>query len=398
MRKTLVLSAAVTALLLPNCSTSQKVPLPKLDRALKSELVTWLDANALPPEEYVISKFRNHDIVFLGENHRIRHDPVLVQNLIPLLYRAGVRNLGIEFATAASQREIDSLLTGPVYDPGLAGKIFWDAWPWWGYQEYIDILRAAWRLNSTLPGDSPRFRVVGLNARMYWRHMWSQEDRNDPEIRKMIFPDGPSDQVMAETIRREILAHGEKALVYCGHNHAYTRYQQPNYDVEQGVLKGLTSDRTGNLIYKEIGDRAFLIILHSPWPSATGYDDPEVYPADGVIDAVFAGLPPEKRRAGFDVINSPFGRLPAATSYWSHATDDFRLDMYCDGWIYQKPLSQYEGVTVVPGWFNEGNRLQAIEQLANPDPRVKNRDRTVESLTEALASDTDLTRRFARFH
>lgn len=397
MRKTLVLSAAITALLLSTCSNTQKAPLPKLDSALRSELVTWLDANALPPEEYVISKFGNHDIVFLGEYHRIRHDPLLVQSLVPLLYRAGVRNLGIEFATAASQHDIDSLLAAPVYDEGLAGKIFWDAWPWWGYQEYIDILRAAWQLNRTLREDAPRFRVVGLNARMNWSHVWSEDDRNDPEIRKTIFPDGTSDDVMAETIRREILAKGEKALVYSGHNHAYTRYQQPNYDVGKGVLKSLSSDRMGNLIYREIGDRAFLIILHAAWPSATGYDDPEVYPADGVIDAVFAGLPPEKRRVGFDVSNSPFGRLPAVTSYWSHATDNFRLDMYCDGWIYQKPLSQYEGVTVVPGWFNDGNRLQAIEQLANPDPRVKNRDRTVESLTEMLASDADFTRRFARF-
>jgi len=60
------------------------------------------------------------------------------------------------------------------------------------------------------------------------------------------------------------------------------------------------------------------------------------------------------------------------------------------------PLSQYEGVHVVEGWFNEQNRLSAIAQIANPDPRVKNRDRTVQDLSAALAEDTDFQRRFAR--
>jgi hypothetical protein len=33
------------------------------------------------PEEYLISKFKDHDIVFLGEWHRISHDPELIRRL-----------------------------------------------------------------------------------------------------------------------------------------------------------------------------------------------------------------------------------------------------------------------------------------------------------------------------
>ncbi len=127
------------------------------------------------------------------------------------------------------------------------------------------------------------------------------------------------------------------------------------------------------------------------------YSAPSTYPAGGVIDALFAKMPPEKRRAGFDVKGSPFGSLPADSSLWGHAYPDFRLDMFCDGWIFQKPFSEYEGVTVVPGWFNEENRLEAIAQLVNMDPRVKSRDRTVEYLTAGMTKDTQIPRLLARF-
>jgi hypothetical protein len=154
----------------------------------------------------------------------------------------------------------------------------------------------------------------------------------------------------------------------------------------------------GNRVYREIGDRAFAIYLHAPWPAAAGYQAPGVYPADGVIDAVFATLPPGERRVGFDVVDSPFGDLPAASSYWGHANPDFRLRDYCDGWIFQRPLSAYEGVHVIDGWFTADNRLAAIGQIANPDPRVKDTTKTVADLEASLASDTDFARRFARFH
>lgn len=52
---------------------------------IKNEsLVTYLKTDWLSPEDYVISKFKDHDYVFIGEYHRIRHDVMLISNLIPL--------------------------------------------------------------------------------------------------------------------------------------------------------------------------------------------------------------------------------------------------------------------------------------------------------------------------
>ena len=384
-------------LTLAGCS-SEKTSLPTLEPGQRAELQAWLQEHGASPEDYIASKFLDHDIVFLGEYHRIRHDPLLVQNLIPVLYRNGIYNLGLEFLRARDQADLDHLLAAGHYDQALANRLFWRQWPFWGYQEYVDILGAAWSFNRGLPVGARPFRVVGLNARTDFSHVWTSEDRRNPEVMKKVFPDGDGDAFMAESIRREILAKGEKALIYSGINHAYTRFHQPVVNEATDELVGLVSTRAGNRIEAEIGKRCYTIFLHSPWPAASGYGAPEVYPADGVIDAFFATKSPKERRVGFDVRGSPFGQLPVKTGLWSRAAKDFRLEMFCDGWIYQMPLSEYEGVTVIPGWFNEANRLEAIAQSANPDPRVKNQERSVQELMASLAFDTDFKRRFAHFH
>jgi hypothetical protein len=93
-----------------SCSPS-KEPLPSLDLDLKAKLTQYIIEHHKTPEEYVVGKFTTHDIVFLGEYHRIKHDVELVHNLIPLLYENGVYNLGIEFANYIDQADIDRLIT-----------------------------------------------------------------------------------------------------------------------------------------------------------------------------------------------------------------------------------------------------------------------------------------------
>ncbi len=381
--------------LFPPACSAERLPLPRLAYAQERQLRAWLKEHGKSPEEYVVSKFEDHDVVFLGEYHRIRHDPLLVQGLIPALHAHGVCSLGLEFALARDQSLIDSLLAAPAYDEQLANRVFWNQWPWWGYQEYVDILRAAWRLNRSLPPGAPSFRVLGLNAMGDWSRVWSKEDQRNPEIAKTIRPEGGSDSVMAATILSEIVGKHEKGLVYSGIFHAFTCFHQP-YPGGPGQAVRFNSSRMGNRVHDVIGNRCCTIYLHAPWVGAGGYDDPYVYPADGAIDALFAGMPPAERRVGFDTAGSPFGKLSGAASYWGRSIPGFHVEEFCDGWIYQMPLSQYEGVHVVGGWFDEQNRLAAIAQIANPDPRVKNRNRTVQDLTAALAEDTDFGRRFAQ--
>ncbi|UCG50766.1 MAG: hypothetical protein JSW58_11215 [Candidatus Latescibacterota bacterium] len=397
MRSCLLILATVSVLT-SSVLADDKVPLPPLEPEVENKLNSWLNKHSSTPEEYIVAKFANRDIVFIGEFHRIRHDPILVQNVIPLLYENGIYNLGLEFICARDQASVDSLLSASSYNQAEANRVFWNGWPFWGYQEYVDILKAAWLLNHQLPEGSRLFRVIGLDAFSDWSGVWKPEDKQAPDFREQVYPEGDRDEMMANVIKREILANGGKALIYSGSNHAFTRFQYAAVDAITGEIIERRSKRMGHRIYREIADRCFFIFLHAPWDAAIGSPDRLVYPADGVIDALFQNRLPEERRCGFDVVGSPFGRLPGKTSYWSHSSEKFNLEMFCDGWIYQMPISEYEGVIVIPDWFNEANHEEAIAQIMNPDPRVKNRDRSVEDLVKILSRSADIKRRFAKFH
>ena len=144
-------------------------------------------------------------------------------------------------------------------------------------------------------------------------------------------------------------------------------------------------------MFTRIGDRSFNIFLHAPWPSAEGYEK-EVLAADGYFDALIASMPEKLRRAGVDVKGSPFEKPQGVTSYWQHGYKRFNLGTYRDGYIIQKPLKEYEGVTVIPGFINEDNRVAAIAQNANPASRDKSR--SAESVMSSMESDTEIQRIF----
>lgn len=357
-----------------------------------ASLETYLTDHYQSPHDYIVSKFAAHDVVFIGERHRLRHDVALVRELIPQLHETGVYCLGTEFARHVDQPLIDSLITGATYDEQLARKIQFNQWPWWGFQDYIDIYRAAWEVNRTRPEGTPVFRVVGLNARSDWSHVRAVEDRENSEVMAKVWPDGDGDAYMAEVVKREFFDANQKALVYCGCNHAYTRYHQPVYDFEHDELVRLNYGRVGNRVFEEYGERCFNICLHAPWPSTEGYGK-SVLPADGLIDSLIARLPDSLECAGFDVVGTPFGELTGRTSLWQYGYPEFTLADYCDGYIIQGPVTEYQGVAVAAGFINERNRLAAILQSANPT--TKDTSRTVADCMASLANDTEIQRIFS---
>jgi len=150
---------------IPNCSNSAEGATPETRSLHSSPSSSHGGRKRLPPQEYVISKFRNHDIVFLGEN--IASATILSSCRTDTASSARVCATSASSSPPPPAAEIDSLLTGPIYDPGLAGKIFWDAWPCGGTRS-TSISSGGMAAQQHPPWDSPRFRVVALNARMHW--------------------------------------------------------------------------------------------------------------------------------------------------------------------------------------------------------------------------------------
>jgi len=350
--------------------------LGETDAPVAEQLKSYIQSHHMTPEDYVVSKFQDHDIVFLGEYHRIKHDPELVQALIPRLYKAGVFNLGLEFGASTDQAEVDRMLNGAVYDEGVARKSLFHMLPMWGYKEYEDIYRAAWQLNHSLPAAAPRFRIVNLNT-------------NFPEQKKV-----DDDAYMAKIILDEFVSRKQKALVYCGMHHAFTRYHQPKYDFEKGKLLGLNEQRTGNLVYKVIGNRAMTISLHFPWISSKGWDAPAVRPVNGVIDEIMSQS--NDTRVGFDVVGTPFESLPATDTYYALGYPNFKLADFTDGYIYQTPFREYQGVTVDPQFITRDNFKEALTFFA--DPEIEKKLTSPEVFLKAIRDDADIQERVKHLH
>jgi len=372
-------------------SVARKLPLPVLDDKLRNELLGYLKQNYRTPEDYVLSKFKDHQIVFIGELHRVKHNPELIQRLIPRLYQAGIYNLGIEFGTYRDQSKVDKLINAPVYDEQAVRDIMFDWYIPWGFKEYMDIYRAAWEVNHKLPKEAPHFRVVNLNATMDWSFVKTAADRSNPEVMKKVWPEGESDPFMAGVILKEFGDKGQKALIYSGMHHAFTRYKEAI--VDHGKVIGFGEGRMGNLVYKKLGDRVFTICLHYPWPDSNWQD--WVYPADGVIDALLYNEP-GLRPVGFDLAGTPFGELGGKGSGYEKGYQPFSLKLFADGYIYTKPISQYQGVTADEKFITTSNFNRAVEQLDDPEDRAGMTN--INTMIEHIKEDAqELPHRCARF-
>jgi hypothetical protein len=364
-----------------------KKPLKDVRPDQKRVLVDYLKTHWTTPEEYVVEKFRDHDIVFVGEMHRIKHDPVLIQNLIPRLYKAGVRNLGIEFTCYEDQEKADRLVTGERYDAELARWLFRRYFSTWGYVEYMDIYRRAWELNRSLPADAPKFRVVNLMYRPAWNE-W--QDESDDKQRGRVWHKGNPDEFMAQVILSEFVQKAQKALIYSGSHHAFTRYLQPVYDFEKKKFYRFEDTRMGNVVYRKIPTKVFNIFLHSPWVTRESSDEHN-YPVGGVIDRVMREF--KNKSVGFDVKHSPFGDLRDPDTYYSVGYEDFKLGTFCDGYIYQRPFSEYEGCTVDPNYVTQENLQEAIQEAGGP--RARKLLKLPADFLRSMKEDADMKRRFA---
>jgi len=360
MRKTILLFCALLFML--GCGSTDEHR--QLNESELFGLQQYILTHQQSPAEYVLSRFVDHDVVLLGEFHRIKDNPLLVQELIPLLYKEGIYTLAYEFANRDDQQLIDSLLNGSTYDTRLAHHIQLNQYSLWPWQEYHDVYKVAWELNRNLPDTACRFQILGLNCNVDWSIVKTRADLDNPEVRKKVWH-GCTEEHWAEVVLERV-RQGEKVLAYSGMHHAFTRYRQPRMDAEANFT-GWGDVRFGNHIFEEIGDRCMTVFLHSAWYHInSGYNTADRRPADGVVDLVMSSLGDRFAPVGFDVVGSPFESLTDPTTLYSVGYENFSLGDYCDGYIYFRPFDQFETVTFVEGYYNAENIDLARRKVGNP--------------------------------
>jgi hypothetical protein len=318
---------------------------------VRERLTAFLRAHPQTAEEYIISQFKTHDVVFTGEgrSHGTRERPLFLQRLIPLLYKAGVRHLGLEMSTKEDQAALDRLLSASRYDEDAAYS-FVQHWDFtFAFQEYADVFRAAWELNHRLPSGAPKFRILGIDVKPDYRRLKPGMDPDSPEARGLIVGgsrDDARDNRMADVLRTEVLSKGFKALMYQGMGHSQPKYTQ--------LRNGVKRIRVAQLIYAEIGDRLTSVNLESPRRPGS----------DLILDAVAAALPPNAESLAFNSSASPAARLLINTV---PNPAPVTLEDFYDGYAFLSMRSQWAPSTINEKYVTEERVKQAKAEGLLPD-------------------------------
>jgi hypothetical protein len=258
----------------------------------------YLEQHGQPPIDYVVSAFRDHDIVILGEMHEVPENLAFIAGLIePLYRRAKVRCLATEFLRSRNTAPANQILSAPEYDEAAVVDLYRDfAWVW-GCREYMDVFHAIWTLNHSLPPGAPRFRVIGLDGDIEEYDVQQAPEERRAALREQLMA---RDAYMAEVFAKEVTAGTGKVLLHTGYMHSFTHYRLPV--VEAGKLVRELEPRLGGLLARRYGTRVFQICLHQ-W-----HFGPEIFtggqpsgrePLDGLLETALAAT--GKRVVGFDV-------------------------------------------------------------------------------------------------
>jgi len=321
---------------------------PVLNAPLRKELADYLVANFQSPEDYVASKFKDHDLVFLGEAaHGVRQNLLFLHKLIPRLYEAGVLNVGYEMIFSDEQPEVDNLLNAETYDETKALMLVfhWDPQSGWAYKEYADVLRAAWTLNHGLVKGAPRFRIVGTDLRPDWSMVRPGDNVTSRPTRWKAW--AGSNQIsrnvwMNAVMRREFVDKALKALIYTGAGHT------PLYVTRDGREETGLRFSVAYQISRRLGSRVTSLVILSGASQ------------NPLIAELMAAVPANYQALGFDLKGTPVGALPlpervAGTIVTGKKNLTFAD--YMDGIVYLS--STPEPVTMAPGFITDARVEQA---------------------------------------
>ncbi|WP_339736439.1 ChaN family lipoprotein [uncultured Sunxiuqinia sp.] len=350
-----------------------------------NEVVDYLKENGRSPDEYLIGKFKQYDVILLAEDHAIRDNLLFVKEMIPKLYQNGVFTIGMEFGAREQQHQLDSLLSADEYDFQMARDIMFAYNVGWAYQEYMDLYHAAWKLNRSLPGEAQKFRILNLSYQYDWSHF---QGVRTPENMNQVFHKGTPDMYRAKVVEKEIIQEEEKILILTGTYHAFSKYQMPVYSEYSDYFCDFNNRMLGNRLYKKYQGKVTSIALHQPFPGKPNDKEGRQSPANGAVENIMGEL--DHQPMGFD-LDSVVGDLPD-NSYYSMGYPSFKVGQLFDGYIFLKPFSQLQGCEVDSQFFLGRDWEQIHSQI--PDPDWRGDLKSLSEFRRQIESYVDLSKRY----
>ncbi len=309
----------------------------------------YIKDNGQPHLEYVLDKIRSHSVVAIGEDHWIDAHPQFLCDLIAASAQDSTANidvLAVEFGSERYQYLADSLIKSPVYREDLVFKILEYAPDDLGnpYKEYADVFKAVWENNQKKP-ESLRTRIVLLDPAYI-------QDYFDG---KAYVYTGSRDDNMFNIIRSHVIR-GSHIVFYAGISHTLARIN--------GIRQGdyyYNWPSAGFLLKSCYPQDVFIINLWGGLMGSNGYIENSqtrwTLIADGVMDRAFQKY--GNKPVGFD-LNDDFPLLRTETYFanpttkmssygekGSPYTREQKLSDICDGIVFVKPVSEFNGMHLI---------------------------------------------------
>lgn len=285
----------------------------------------YAQANA---EYYILSRLDTHAIVLLGEAHFVRQDEILIRDVIEAASPDQLAVFASELWPAHEQELIDRIVSAPEWDRAAAiGILRRQGWP---FEDYLALMETVWRINRDRTDDR-QIRFIGLGVPGNWREAFAETGQT-------------YDGFMADRLLAIQAETDGPILAQMGYHHAFTRYYMPDGFTDTGRVARF-ADRTGNRLYRELGQRVFMISLHASWNCFDGRRDWRCLPIGGAVDCAARSL---DRSVGFDTNASPFANLPVTGYFYTPGQRGLEFGDMSDGYVWHTPLAGYQSVSLIP--------------------------------------------------
>ncbi len=342
---------------------SQRDPSPlvevhSLEHADHAAFVAWLDEKGRDPLDYVVQSAATHQVTIFGEWHWVKDNLLFLNRIIPDLYhRAGVTCIAMEACVAADNARLATLVTSERFDSELALKIARsEGWKAWGWKEYWDVFETVWRLNNSLPEDSRKMRIVGLDSE--WDGpSFALVGVGDDGVKGPIWEKlrvlrlldadivrlAKRDELMARNVERETIEKKERAIVWVGAAHSYTNYRRPGFISDGKVVTEFS--RMGFLLHQKYGDDVFQILMH----------DGHYESLEGAIRRFIEQIAHRRQDSpvGFDVVGSPFALLRDSDAFFFRHQPGACFSDLAAGYVFLKPIEDQETCDWLEGYISE---------------------------------------------
>ena len=314
----------------------------------------------LEPSEYLAETCGLHQVVLLGDQAGVAQHLRALADALPAIHAAGVTNLAWEYTNSRAQDRLDQLVAAPTWDDRLCADLFVDLLGvGFAYQEYADVLRAAWELNSALDADETPLRVVGLGIPSYVEDPDLLDGRSagELELRNWWLGGHYRDITafhMANVLTAEVLRRGERVLVYCEAPRTVTRLIE--------WVDGVPSVTLGQLLHRWMGEGVQRVLFHR------AIDDAEAIER---VEALIDAAPEDVDTLGIDLELSTLGNVGVTTVVGSTDGEQtaFRLRDLADGYLFIAGREAWTPCELIPDLITPSNFVDVEARYRALDPR-----------------------------